>query len=168
MQEQLERGMCNYRDVLQREFCFDPDKIPGAGAAGGLGAAPTIFLKGGIRSGIDTVLKLIHFDEVIQDADLIVTGEGRTDGQSVYGKAVCGIGERAKAAGVPAVALSGSIGSGASAIYDHGIASILTTVSEPMLLTEAMGRARELYYYAALRLFRLIKTGMELQAKKRE
>ncbi len=168
MQEQLERGMCNYRDVLKREFCFDPDRIPGAGAAGGLGAALTIFLKGGIRSGIDTVLELIHFDEVIQDADLVVTGEGRTDGQSVYGKAVCGIGERAKAAGVPAVALSGSIGSGASAIYDHGIASILTTVSEPMLLTEAMGRARELYYYAALRLFRLIKTGMELQAKKRE
>ena len=168
MQEVLEKGMCNYREVLRKQFGTDPDEIPGAGAAGGLGAALMLFMKGRMRSGINTVLDLIGFEEVLKEADLVVTGEGRTDHQSSYGKALFGIGERAKAMGVPAVALSGSIGSGASAIYDHGIRSILTTVSEPMLLTEAMSRSRELYYYAALRLFRLIKTGMDIQNSKSE
>ena len=82
MQEELEKGMCNYRDVIRDCFGADCDRIPGAGAAGGLGAALSVFFGGRMKSGIETVLDLIRFDERLQGVDLIVTGEGRTDRQS--------------------------------------------------------------------------------------
>ncbi len=82
IQEELERGMCNYRDVIFKSFGVDCDKIQGAGAAGGLGAALSVFLRGNMKSGIEAVLDLIRFDERLDGVDLIVTGEGRTDWQS--------------------------------------------------------------------------------------
>ena len=164
MQARLEAGMVNYRDVIRRQFGIDPDAIKGAGAAGGLGAA-LVFLGGEMKSGIDTVLDLIGFDARLEGADLVVTGEGRTDWQSCFGKVMQGVGERSAKKGVIAVGLSGSLGRGAAQIYSHGIASLMTTVDAPMPLEEALGRAEELYYRAAIRLFRLIRAGMELREK---
>ena len=158
----LEAGMINYRDVIRRQFGADPDAIPGAGAAGGLGAALTVLLGGELRSGIDTVLDLIGFDSRLEGTDLVVTGEGRTDWQSCFGKVMQGVGRRARAKGVPAVGLSGSLGRDAAGIYDCGIDSIMTAVDAPMPLKEAMDRAEELYYQAAVRMFRLLRTGMKL------
>lgn len=158
--ERLENGMCNYRDVIRRQFGVDPDGLAGGGAAGGLGTALMVFLGGVMKSGIETVLDLAGFDEFLSDADLVVTGEGRTDWQSAYGKVLYGIGERAKKAGVPAVALCGSLGKGYEAIYEHGIVSLMTTVDAPMTLEEAMSRASELYEKAAVRMFRMIHVSM--------
>lgn len=160
IQARLEAGMVNYRDVIKQQFGIDPDATPGAGAAGGLGTALMVFLGGKMKSGIDTVLDLIDFDARLKGADLVVTGEGRTDWQSCFGKVMKGVGERAAAAGVPAVGLCGSLGTGAEQIFDHGISSLMTTVNAPMPLSEALGRAEELYYLAAVRMFRFIKTGM--------
>ena len=162
VQEQLERGMCNYRDVIRDTFGVDCDSIKGAGAAGGLGAALAVFLGGRMRSGIETVLDLIHFDERLQGADLVVTGEGRTDWQSCFGKVMQGVGLRAKAKGVPVLGLSGSLGRGALDICDCGVASLMTTVNAPMTLEEALAGAETLYYEGAVRMFRFVKTGMEL------
>ena len=159
--ERLEAGMENYREVLIREFGKDPDDIPGSGAAGGLGAALCMFLKAEMRSGIETVLDLVKFDQVIKGADLIVTGEGRTDIQSSFGKVLKGVGERAQRQGIPAVALCGSLGGGYEKIFGHGISSIMTTVDRPMTIEEAMARAEELYYQGALRLFRMLRAGGE-------
>ena len=161
----LEAGMVNYRDIIRRKFGIDPDAIPGAGAAGGLGAALAVFLDGKMRSGIDTVLDLIDFDRLIEGADLVVTGEGRTDRQSAFGKVMRGVGERARARGIPAVGLSGSLGEGAEILYDHGVASIMTAVDAPMTLSEAIGRAEELYCRAAVRMFRFIQAGMQIAEK---
>lgn len=155
--EELEAGMENYRDVIREAFGADPDRISGAGAAGGLGTALTVFLGGQMRSGIETVLDLIGFDELVKDADLVITGEGRTDGQSAFGKVLQGIGRHSRAAGVPAAALCGSLGAGYEALYEEGIDSFMTTVDGPMALSEAMERAPELYRKAAERLFRMIK-----------
>ena len=163
--DRLEAGMENYREVLTREFGMDPNDIPGSGAAGGLGAALCIFLKAEMRSGIETVLDLVNFDHVIKDADLIVTGEGRTDFQSSFGKVLNGVGERAKRQGIPAVALCGSLGEGYEKIFEHGISSIMTTVDRPMTIGEAMERVEELYYQGALRLFRMIRAGREIDEK---
>lgn len=80
--DRLEKGMCNYRDVIIKEFGVNPDETPGTGAAGGLGAALQIYLNAEMKSGIETVLDLIDFDALIEGADLVVTGEGRTDWQS--------------------------------------------------------------------------------------
>lgn len=162
MQERLEAGMQNYRDVIKRQFDIDLDQIPGAGAAGGLGAALLVFLHGELKSGIETVLELIDFDRKLEDVSLVVTGEGRTDWQSCFGKVVQGVGDHCKKKGVPVVALVGSMGPGAEKIYEHGICSIMTTVNGVMPLEEAMDHAEELYYAAAFRLFRFIKTGMDI------
>lgn len=163
MQERLEAGMVNYRDVIRRQFGVDPDAIKGAGAAGGLGAALMVFLGGEMKSGIETVLDLIGFDKRLEGTDLVVTGEGRTDWQSCFGKVMQGVGERAERKGVIAVGLSGSLGRNAAQIYDHGIASLMTTVDAPMPLEEALERAEELYYLGAVRMFRFIKAGMALK-----
>ena len=162
IQARLEAGMCNYRDVIKAQFGVDPDAVPGTGAAGGLGAALMVFLGGEMRSGIETVLDLINFDERLEGVDVVVTGEGRTDWQSCFGKVMQGVGERAARKGVTAVGLSGSLGRDADRIFEHGIASLMTTVDSPMPLEEALGRAEELYYLGAVRMFRFLRAGMEI------
>lgn len=165
MQHRLEAGMKNYRNVIRDTFEVDPDQIPGSGAAGGLGAALMVFCHGEMKSGIETVLDLIHFDERLRGIDLVVTGEGRTDWQSCFGKVMQGVGNRAKKLGIPAVGLSGSLGKDADRIYEEGIESIMTTVDAPMPLAEALERAEELYYQGAIRMFRMIRIGMEIAGK---
>ena len=160
--ERLERGMENYRDILIRTYDMNPDTIPGSGAAGGLGAALLVFPRAQLKSGIETVLDLIEFDRRLKGVSLVVTGEGCTDWQSCYGKVVQGVGDRCRKHNVPAVALVGGMGEGAEQIYEHGIRSIVTTVNGIMPPKEAFKNAEILYYQAALRLFRLLKTGMEL------
>ena len=160
--ERLECGMENYRDILIRTYDMNPDTIPGSGAAGGLGAALLVFLRAQLKSGIETVLDLIEFDRQLKGVSLVVTGEGCTDWQSCYGKVVQGVGDRCRKHNVPAVALVGGMGEGAEQIYEHGIRSIVTTVNGIMPSKEAFKNAEILYYQAALRLFRLLKTGMEL------
>ncbi len=163
IQEELERGMCRYRDVIKETFGVDCDGIPGAGAAGGLGAALRVFLGGEMRSGIETVLELIRFDERLEGVDLVVTGEGRTDWQSCFGKVMQGVGMHAKAKGIPVLGLSGSLGKNAMDICSCGVSSLMTTVNAPMTLGEAMERAEELYYEGALRMFLFVRTGMEMR-----
>ncbi|MBP5170049.1 MAG: glycerate kinase [Oscillospiraceae bacterium] len=163
MQARLEAGMMNFRNIIRKQFDIDPDTIPGAGAAGGLGTALMVFLGGKMRSGIDTVLDLIAFESRLEGVDLVVTGEGRTDWQSCFGKVMQGVGERAARKRIPAVGLSGSLGKDAAQIFDHGILSLMTTVDAPMELEEALNRAEELYYLAAVRMFRFLKVGMSLR-----
>ena len=158
----LEQGMRNYREIIIEKTGWDPDDLPGAGAAGGLGAALGIILRGEMRSGIDTVLDLLDFDARLKETDLVVTGEGRTDSQTASGKVMQAVGERCRKHGVPAAGLSGSLGDGAMEILDHGICSLMTSVNAPMSLDTALTRARELYYDAALRMFLFIRTGMEM------
>ncbi len=160
--DRLEKGMCNYRDVIIREFGINPDDTPGTGAAGGLGAALKIFLNAEMKSGIETVLDLIDFDRLLENVDLVVTGEGRTDWQSCFGKVMQGVGDRAKRHSIPVTALCGGLGKGYEQIYEHGIDSIMTTVDGPMALSEALENAEELYYKGAVRMFRMVRAGMKL------
>lgn len=158
--DRLEAGMENYRDVIKHSLGKQADGIPGGGAAGGLGAALMVFLDGKLKSGIETVLDLTDFDKRLDGVDLVVTGEGRTDWQSCFGKVVQGVGDRCKKHGVSAVALVGSMGKGAEDIFKHGILSMMPTVVDTMTLQEALARSKEDYYGAAVRMFRMIKTGM--------
>ncbi|MBQ0052042.1 MAG: glycerate kinase [Treponema sp.] len=159
--DRLENGMCNFRDVIKKELGIDAD-IQGAGAAGGLGAALMVFLNGKLKSGIETVLDLCCFDQRLKDVDLVVTGEGRTDWQSCFGKVVQGVGDHCKKNGVPAVALVGSMGKNATDIFEHGICSMITIVTDTITLEEALAHADESYLDGARRLFRFIKTGMNI------
>ena len=161
--KELEAGMQNYREILKQQFGVDMDTVAGAGAAGGLGAALMVFLDGSLKSGIETVLDLVGFDERLEGVSLVVTGEGAADWQSVYGKVMQGVGVRCKAKGIPAAAIVGSIGRGAEDIFDYGIDSIITTVNRPMPLSEALDRAGELYLSAARRLFRMLRAGQKMK-----
>ena len=162
--DRLEKGMQNYRDVIIREFGINPDEIQGSGAAGGLGAALKVFLHAEMKSGIETVLDLIDFDARLEGVDLVVTGEGRTDWQSCFGKVMQGVGDRSAKHQVPVAALCGGLGPDYEKIYAHGIRSIMTTVDGPMPLKEALDNASELYYKGAIRMFRFLQTGMQMNS----
>lgn len=161
--DELEQGMIHYAALIREKMGTDVDQIPGSGAAGGLGAAFCVFLKAEMKSGIETVLDLIHFDELLEGVDLVITGEGRIDWQSAFGKVPSGIGNRCRKKGIPAIAIVGGMGDKAEMIFDHGIDSIITTINGAMGLDEALERAEELYAGAAERAFRMIKAGMRLQ-----
>ncbi len=153
----LERGMKNYSRVISDVTGTDVRKIPGGGAAGGLGAALAVFCQAEMRSGIETLLDVTGFDSMLNGAALVVTGEGRTDAQSFMGKAVSGIGRRAAARGVPVALLCGSLGDGWEAAYKNGISSVFTTKPDEIPLEEAMERAEELYFSAAVKMFGAIR-----------
>lgn len=161
--DRLEAGMKQYAGVILEKLGQDVDQIAGAGAAGGLGAALCVFLHAELKSGIETVLDLIDFDTLLEGTDLVVTGEGRIDWQSAFGKVPSGIGMRCKAKGVPAVAIVGGMGTGAEKIYEFGVESIIPTINGAMDIQEALDRAEELYAGAADRLFRMIKVGMSMR-----
>lgn len=161
MLDELEKGMKNYAGVLLEKFGMDVDQIAGSGAAGGLGAALCVFLHANMKSGIETVLDLIDFDKLLEGVDVVITGEGRMDWQSAFGKVPSGVGMRCKAKKIPAVAIVGSMGNGAEKLYAFGIDSIMTTVNGAMPIEEALERAVELYTDAAYRTFRMIRVGMQ-------
>ena len=161
--DELEMGMKNYAMVIQKKFGINVDSIAGAGAAGGLGAALCVFLNAEMKSGIETVLDLIDFDGLLEETDLVVTGEGQIDWQSAFGKVPSGIGQRCQAKGIPAVAVVGGMGSGAEKIYEFGVESIIPTINGAMEMEEALERAEELYRGATERMFRMIRVGMKLK-----
>ena len=161
--DRLEAGMKSYAKVAGEALGKDIDHIAGAGAAGGMGAALCGFLNAGLKSGIETVLDLIGFDEMLEGVGLVVTGEGRIDWQSAFGKVPSGIGMRCKKKGVPAVAIVGGMGNGAEKIYEFGVESIIPTINGAMDINEALERAEELYKGAADRMFRFLKVGMQMK-----
>ena len=152
----LEAGMQNFAKVAQ-EYCGKSLNVAGGGAAGGLGAALYAFLNAKICSGIETVLDLCDFNGALQNADFVITGEGRVDWQSANGKVIDGILKRANAYTVPVVAIAGSIGTGAEKLYQKGLAAAFSIMDKPMTLEEAIQNAETLYAQTAENVFRLIK-----------
>lgn len=155
----LDRGMASYARVLERTFGRSFD-VPGAGAAGGIGAACVAFLGAQAESGVARVLALAGFEELLAAADLCVTGEGHADAQTARGKVVAGVGAACARAGVPCVAVVG--GMSADAVAVPGVSALVPTAIAPMPLDEALGRAEELYALAADRLFSLLALGRAL------
>lgn len=163
----LEAGMLKFEKIINNYAGRVVTLMPGAGAAGGIGCALHAFLGATMCSGIDAMLKLVKFGELIVDADLIVTGEGQVDHQSAYGKVVHGITKYAKAAYVPVVVIAGSIGNGAQAIYSLGVNTILALPEAPMSLEACIANAGQLVEAAADRMFSLIHIGRNMRIDSR-
>ena len=164
IRDELEEGMKNYARVVSEAVGHDIAGFPGAGAAGGLGAALGGVLDAQLKSGIDAVLEAVRFDQKLEGVDLVVTGEGRIDGQSIrFGKVPVGVAKRCAAKGIPVLAIVGGIGDGAEGLFDVCESTIQTTVSGPMPLQAAMENAASLYESAADRLFRAVRIGMKLK-----
>lgn len=162
-QKLLEKGLTNYAAVLERKFGVNVNEIPGSGAAGGLGAGLLVFLNGHLKRGIDTIMDILSFDEKICGADLVITGEGKMDYQSVYGKVASGVAMEAKKQNIPCVAIVGGMGKDASDLYKYGVESIITTINAAIPIETAMEQAEELFVNAAERMFRMIRVGMEMK-----
>ncbi|PFD97526.1 glycerate 2-kinase [Bacillus cereus] len=140
---QLDDNLKHYAYVLKRHVHIDVEEIPGAGAGGGLGAAVVAVLQGQLRKGIEIVLDYTNFDEHIKEATLVLTGEGRIDVQTAYGKAPVGVAKRAKRLHIPVIAIGGSVLSNHISVYKEGIDAVFAATSSPMTLEEAYIAARE-------------------------
>jgi glycerate kinase len=116
-----------------------------------------------LEAGIQVVLDTIQFDTLLENVDLVVTGEGQVDRQSTYGKVLAGIGLACKQKNIPAVAIVGSMGEGAEEIYSYGIQSIMPILNRPMDLDTAIANSDALFLDAAERMFRFIETGIHMK-----
>ena len=155
--EQLDDCLTHYGQMIKEQLGKDVLQVPGAGAAGGLGAGLLAFCDAQMTPGIKQVLDMGDIDTHLQGADLVITGEGRIDGQTVNGKVPVGVAARAAKHNVPVLAIVGSVGAGASDVYSHGVAAIMDIIDRPMTLEEAIYGAPQLVEQAAENALRLVK-----------
>ena len=139
----LDRDIRAFAALIQAELGADVAEIPGAGAAGGLGAALLAFCGAELKPGIELLLDAAGMDELLKDAELVLTGEGRIDGQSAAGKVPVGVGRRAKRAGVPCVAVCGCVGPGAEAVLHEGVTAYYATSDGTRTMDEIRKTCRE-------------------------
>jgi glycerate kinase len=161
---ELDAALALFAQVATKATGREVAHLPGAGAAGGLGAGLLFFTPAVLRPGVSIVLEATGFEAMVQGADLVITGEGRTDHQTAMGKAPVGVAEVARHFGVPVICLSGGLGEGAEAVLSHGIEALASVVPGPMSLEASMGQGAALVEAAMARVCRLLKVGMFLQA----
>ena len=153
----LDDGMMNYTERIKDSLGIDMADIPGSGAAGGLGGGLIAFAGALLQPGIDIVIQHSKFDDIIKGADLLITGEGKTDYQTAFGKVPVGLSCIASKYGVPVICLSGGLGEGYENIYEHGIDAAFSTITDAMPLHEAMGRSGSMLTQAAYAITRLVR-----------
>lgn len=144
MVEFLDQALANYDLVLQRDLGKDVGLTPGAGAAGGLGTGLMALLGGKLVSGIELVLRVLRFTEKTKGAELVLTGEGKFDAQSAYGKVPVGVGRQCLKLGVPVVVVAGTVLPDAERLHQEGITAYFSIQNRPMSLEEAMENGAEL------------------------
>ena len=147
MVETLDGALRRFAEVVKRDLGADVIEIPGAGAAGGLGAGLVAFLGAELRPGFPLIAAAARLEERLRGADLILTGEGQIDGQTPFGKTVAGVADLASRHGIPVIALAGGLGAGYERVLDAGVTAAFSIVPGPMLLDQAESHAAE--YLAA-------------------
>ena len=163
MVRELDAALANYAQVVTRDVGRDVSRVPGAGAAGGLGAGLMAFAGATLQSGIDMVCEILGFDALLQGADLVITGEGRADRSTVFNKAPVGVARHANTHGVPTVLLAGSLGPGYEELYEHNVASVVCIADRPMNFEASLSRSAELLESAAECTMRLIIAGRRMK-----
>ena len=159
MVRELDDALRHYAAVIKRDLGVDVLDLPGAGAAGGLGAGLVAFLKAELLPGSRMVLDALQSDTHIAAADLVMTAEGHLDTQTLRGKSVGAVATAARARGVPVIVVVGGVGSDEHALYELGITAIVPLPTHPMTLAEAMASAAPLVSRAAERALRLVSIG---------
>ncbi len=137
----LDGWMARYAEILNATVGRAVDAVPGSGAAGGLGAALVAFCGARIQRGIETLLDIIGLEDAMDGVDLVITGEGRMDSQSAFGKAPIGVAKRAKRHGIPVVAVVGGRADDLGGVYEAGIDLVLSIATGPITLAESIARA---------------------------
>jgi len=156
----LDAALARLAKVIARDLGVDVAEIPGSGAAGGLGAGLVAFAAATLRPGVDMVVEAVGLDAKLEGADLVITGEGRMDRQSAFGKTPVGVAAAARKHGVPVVAIVGAIGDGADAVLTRGIDAVFSIHTAPVTQEEAFARSPELLRRAAEHVVRLFLVGL--------
>ncbi|MBR4249949.1 MAG: glycerate kinase, partial [Verrucomicrobia bacterium] len=159
MVEFLDQGMINLCEVIKKDKGVDLSEVPGGGAAGAMGAGMIAFFDSRLQMGIETVLDTVGFDKIISDADMIFTGEGKLDSQSLRGKVVIGVAKRAQKQSVPVtVIVGGAADADINEAYDMGISSVFTINRLPEDFSVSRYNSEANLGYTVDNIFRLIKS----------
>lgn len=157
MVKRLEKNLKRYASIIKRDLKKDIKSVPGTGAAGGLGAGLIAFLDANLRLGVNIVIETVGLEKRLKDADLVITGEGKMDSQTIYGKTPIGVAKLAKKHNIPVVAIVGEVDEGVEVVYKHGIDGIMATTPYPLTRSQAIKGSSKLIPDASEQLMKLIK-----------
>lgn len=164
---ELDSCLQRLAERLQRDLGQDVAGVPGTGAAGGMGAALLAVLGARLRPGSEVVADALDLDAAVREADLVFTGEGRTDGQTIHGKAPIGVARVAARHGVPVIGLSGALTPDSSAVHDHGIAAVFSATRSPCRVEDALRDAAANVQVAARNIAIALQLGQRLRLAQR-
>ena len=156
--EELDSNLKHYAEVVKRDMGKEIDKVEGAGAAGGLGAALIGFCNGKLESGIDLVIKYSDLEDKVRKADFVFTGEGSIDFQTKFGKTPIGVAKIAKKYNIPVIAFGGRIGEGIDELYSLGIDSVIGITPGVISLDEALNKGKDNLEISAENVVRILET----------
>lgn len=153
----LDEGLAHLAKIIKRDLYIEVKDIKGAGAAGGLGAGSIAFLQSKLTKGIDVILDTIKFDELVSKADIVFTGEGKFDSQSLHGKVVMGVANRSQKYKTPVIVVTGAIGENIQEAYNKGITAIFSINKEPMEFSKSALKSKENMILTMENILRLLK-----------
>ncbi|TPG20971.1 glycerate kinase [Sphingomonas koreensis] len=162
MAERLDDNLRHLAGRIQADLGIAVAELAGGGAAGGLGAGLVAFLGARLRPGVEIVTGFVGLDSIVADADLVITGEGRIDSQTVHGKTPIGVAHVAQRHGKPVIAIAGVLGAGADLVRPHGIGAMFSVVQQSCTVAEALAAAAENVRVAARNIAATLKIGIEL------
>jgi len=163
MVAQLDNALLNFAEIVKKDIGKNVSEISGAGAAGGLGAGMLAFMGAELKAGVDIVLETVQLREKLSDVDLVITGEGGMDFQTVYNKAPIGVARIAGEFNIPTIAIAGLLGQNFTVVHDHGIRAATSIVDGPISLEESSERASELISNSIEESLRFISVGMDMR-----
>lgn len=155
----LDNALEHYAQVIARDLDIDVLHLAGGGAAGGMGAALYAFCGAQLRQGIEIVTDALHLDEQVADADLVITGEGRIDSQTIHGKVPVGVARVAKRYNKPVIGIAGSLTADVGVVHDHGIDAVFSVIYTICSLEDALENASENVRMAARNIAAVLKVG---------
>jgi glycerate kinase len=167
MVRRLDANLRKFGGLIRRELGIDIMHLRGAGAAGGLGGGLVAFANATLRSGIDIVIEAVGLDAHLRNADLVITGEGRVDFQTAFGKTPAGVAKAARRRRVPVVAIGGGLADDARGVFRHGIDALQSAIARDMPLEQALERAPDYIADAAERALRLVLIGRRMRRGRR-
>lgn len=141
MVAQLDGNLGHFARLIRRDLGVQVDAVPGSGAAGGMGAALLAFLGAKLRPGIEIVVEIVGLEAIVRDADLVITGEGRIDSQSIYGKTPIGVASVANQYGKPVIGIAGSLSDDVDIVHEYGIDAVFSLLNQVGTLEDALAHA---------------------------
>lgn len=158
MVERLDNALAHFADITSKTTLTEHRNTPGAGAAGGMGFAVLAYLKGELKPGIDIVMKTVDLAEALKGADLVITGEGRLDSQTLHGKTPMGVAREANKLNIPVIAIAGCVSDDANVLLNHGFCALFSTTPRAMPLNQVLASAKHNLYSTSVSIAALYNT----------